>query len=72
MLSRKGSYIPGRQIAGLLAPPVGETSYGRMILCRAQRVLAPVTGADPSLAAETAAARSIPAGADAGEVPVVM
>ena len=38
----------------------GETSYGRVISCRASVVLAPVTGAGPPQAAETAAARVPP------------
>ncbi len=37
-----------------------------------QRVLAPVIRADPPQAAETATAQALPAGAGAGEIPVVM
>ena len=36
------------------------------------RVLAPVIEADPPQAAETATARSLPAGVGVGEIPVVM
>jgi hypothetical protein len=68
VLSRKGSGIPGRLIAGFHAPP-GETSYGQVIACPCQRVLALVTERARRRPLRPSPHRSLPAGVRS-EIPV--
>ena len=68
MLSRKGSCIPGRLIAGLHASPPGKHLMDSdLVPC--QRVLAPVASAGPATGSMGPLHRSLPAGAGVGEGP---
>jgi hypothetical protein len=69
VLSRRGSCIPGRLIAGLHASPPGKHLMDSDLM-PCQRVLVPVTSAGPATGPLRPPHRSLPAGAGVGEVPV--